>query len=601
MAWGTVLPLLLPSSPPWHRHPLSSSPRCPQPRVGAAFPLQWALLSQPSASRPGLWGPQEPPAAGRQPVPGYPWAIRDCCSLQGATFHPPLPCSVMSQAAAGQPWNPGPGLESRRGVTQSSRGEMDVAAKPHIPPAMALYAEKHGVFQLMQSMVEALLIHQPEDPISFMIDHLKQDSDHVPRVFVLGPPAAGKTTIAMWLCKHLNASYLSQQKLLSNKTLVLAKEAQSYQQRQEQIPDELWVGLLQDRLLDVDCVREGWVLDGFPQTREQALLLQTSGIVPRHVVALYAPDTVLVERNLGKRLDPVSAEVYHTTFDWPTDPTVEQRLVQPDGCSEQATAKRLLEYHRNIQGIFQSYRGNLRTVNADQPCADVFSQVLTFVESQPRSAAPFTPRVLLCGPPGSGKSLQAALLAQKYGLVNVGCGQLLKEAVAEKSKIGELIKPYFESGCPVADNLVLKVLRERLGKLDCAAFGWVLHGFPRDADQAELLRNTGFIPNRVFFLTLPVEAILERVSQRATDPVTGERYHHLYKPAPSLELRRRLRQNPQDAAEKLELRVDLYGRHVADLEEFYEDAVYINADQDPYTVFESIESCLTRPLPRHTV
>uniref|UniRef100_A0A8C0J4E4 Uncharacterized protein n=1 Tax=Chelonoidis abingdonii TaxID=106734 RepID=A0A8C0J4E4_CHEAB len=163
-------------------------------------------------------------------------------------------------------------------------------------------------------MVEALLIHQPEDPISFMIDHLKQDSDHVPRVFVLGPPAAGKTTI--------------------------------------QIPDELWVSLLQDRLLDVDCVREGWVLDGFPQTREQALLLQTSGIVPRHVVVLYAPDTVLVERNLGKRVDPVSTEVYHTTFDWPTDPTVEQRLVQPNGCSEQATAKRLLEYHRNIQGIF---------------------------------------------------------------------------------------------------------------------------------------------------------------------------------------------------------------------------------------------------------
>uniref|UniRef100_A0A8C8VG37 Nucleoside-diphosphate kinase n=1 Tax=Pelusios castaneus TaxID=367368 RepID=A0A8C8VG37_9SAUR len=115
--------------------------------------------------------------------------------------------------------------------------------------------------------------------------------------------------------------------------------------------------------------------------------------------------------------------------------------------------------------------------------------MLAFVESQPRSAAPFTPRILLCGPPGSGKSLQAALLAQKYGVVNVGCGQLLKEAVAEKSKVGELIKPYFESGCPVADNLVLKLLRERLDRLDCTSFGWVLHGFPRDADQAELLQN----------------------------------------------------------------------------------------------------------------
>ncbi|KAB1279601.1 Adenylate kinase 8 [Camelus dromedarius] len=173
-------------------------------------------------------------------------------------------------------------------------------------------------------------------------------------------------------------------------------------------------------------------------------MIQTVGIVPRHVIVLSAPDTVLIERNLGKRLDPQTGEVYHTTFDWPPESEIQNRLMVPAGISEGETAQKLLEYHRNITRILPSYPKILKVIPADQPCVDVFSQALTYVQSIHRSNAPFTPRVLLCGPVGSGKSLQAALLAQKYGLVNVCCGQLLKEAVADKSKYCEMILPFFE-------------------------------------------------------------------------------------------------------------------------------------------------------------
>ena len=119
-------------------------------------------------------------------------------------------------------------------------------------------------------------------------------------------------------------------------------------------------------------------------------------------VMLSAPDTVLIERTLGKRVDPqtggrhprphcttpplhpqrraqrpcppVLAEIYHTTFDWPPASEVQNRLVVPEGISELETAQKLLEHHRSIVRILPSYPKILKVISADQPCVDVFYQ-----------------------------------------------------------------------------------------------------------------------------------------------------------------------------------------------------------------------------------
>ncbi|XP_058380364.1 adenylate kinase 8 isoform X4 [Diceros bicornis minor] len=383
----------------------------------------------------------------------------------------------------------------------------------------------------LQNMLEQLLIYQPKDPIPFMINHLQLDNDNVPKIVILGPPASGKTTIAMWLCKHLNSNLLTMENLIAKEFSSLAAEARRHYQTVKTVPSMQLVRLIRDRLSEEDCIRRGWILDGIPESREQALMIQTLGITPRHVIVLSAPDTVLIERNLGKRVDPQTG-------------------------------------------------------------------ALTYVQTNRRSNAPFTPRVLLCGPVGSGKSLQAALLAQKYGLVNVCCGHLLKEAVAEKSKFGEMIQPFFEKDTAVPDSIVVKVLSQRLSQQDCLQKGWVLHGFPRDLDQAHLLHSLGCKPNRVFFLNVPFDSVIERLTLRRTDPVTGERYHLMYKPPPTMEIQARLLQSPKDAEEHIKLKMDLFYRNSAELEEFYWQALTLNGDQDPHTVFEYIESGIINPLPR---
>ncbi|XP_028353030.1 adenylate kinase 8 isoform X7 [Physeter macrocephalus] len=368
---------------------------------------------------------------------------------------------------------------------------MDATTAPHrIPPEMPQYGEANHVFELMQNMLEQLLIHQPKDPIPFMIDHLQRDNDY----------------------------------------------------------------------------------DG-----AQHAARQTGSGTPE-----------------GRGLH--QAEIYHATFDWPPEPEIQKRLIAPAGISGGETARRLLAYHRNIARLLPSYPKILKVIAADQPCVDVFYQALTYVQTIHPSNAPFTPRVLLCGPVGSGRSLQAALLAQKYGLVNVCCGQLLKEAVADKSEYGELIRPFFEKETAVPDNITMKVLKRRLDRQDCVERGWVLHGFPRDGGQALLMDSMGYKPNRVFFLNVPFDSILERLTLRRTDPVTGERSHLMYKPPPTMEIQARLLQSPKDSEEQIKLRMDRFYRNSAELEEFYGQAITLNGDQDPYTVFEYIESGIINPL-----
>ncbi|XP_032490971.1 adenylate kinase 8 isoform X3 [Phocoena sinus] len=460
---------------------------------------------------------------------------------------------------------------------------MDATTAPHrIPPEMPQYGEANHIFELMQNLLEQLLIQQPKDPIPFMIKHLQRDSDYVPKIVILGPPASGKTTIAMWLGKHLNSNLLSVESLIAKEYSSLAADARTHYQKFQTLPDVLLVRLLQERLREEDCIRRGWILDGIPETREQALLIQTLGVSPRHVIVLSAPDTVLIERNLGKRIDPQTGEIYHTTFDWPPESEIQDRLIAPAGISEGETARRLLEYHRNMVRILPSYPKIVKVITADQPCVDVFYQALTYVQTVHRSNAPFTPRVLLCGPVGSGKSLQAALLAQKYGLVNVCCGQLLKEAVADKSKYGEMIRPFFEK--ETAATITGPILLVR--KLSLTEVALVAQGRPAGPRW------------RVFFLNVPFDSIIERLTLRRTDPVTGERSHLMYKPPPTMEIQARLLQSPKDSEEQIRLRMELFYRNSAELQEFYRQAITLNGDQDPYTVFEYIESGVINPLPK---
>nr|XP_039270982.1 adenylate kinase 8-like [Styela clava] len=478
---------------------------------------------------------------------------------------------------------------------------MDTSKKPlRIPPEFGVYAEEHEIFDMYKRLLSQVIVEKPDDPIQFMIDWLKRDSSDTTKIVVVGPPWSGKTCISTTLSKQINSVLVTEQEILSDELSEHSKKANALLAEKKPVPDTLWVQMIRDRVKRKDCLRRGFILEGFPRNRSQAYALQSYGIMPTHAIILDAPDVVLMERQGGKRVDPITGDVYHTTFDWPQDVNIQARLIEPDKMSETDTKERLDEYNRNADGISNTYAKVCKKLNADQPKADVLAQAISFINTRQRSEAAHTPRIVLIGPTGSGKSVVAAQLAQKYNIVDVSCGLLIKQQVADETRLGEAVRQYVEEDQKPPNNLVSKILSDRLTQLDATTRGWVLHGYPLTREQAENLTDSGLKPNRVYFLDIPDDVIVERLCYRLTDPISGERYHTLFNPPRTADVKARCVQNPKDKEETVRSRLEDYHVYSEDLTEYYRDdgSVRINADQDPHTVFEFVDSILVNPLPR---
>jgi adenylate kinase len=128
--------------------------------------------------------------------------------------------------------------------------------------------------------------------------------------------------------------------------------------------------------------------------------------------------------------------------------------------------------------------------------------------------------ILLLGPQGAGKGTQGKLIAAEYGIPHVATGDMLRVAMAAGTELGRQVKPIYDSGRLVPDDLMIALIRERLGEED-AREGFVLDGFPRTMAQAEaleeMLREIGRDLDVVFEFQVPDEVGRERMLKRAAE------------------------------------------------------------------------------------
>jgi len=180
--------------------------------------------------------------------------------------------------------------------------------------------------------------------------------------------------------------------------------------------------------------------------------------------------------------------------------------------------------------------------------------------------------MILVGPPGAGKGTQAARLVDTFKIPHISSGDMLRAAVKEGTELGKAADGYMKAGKLVPDDVVIGMILERIAKPD-AAHGFMLDGFPRTTPQAEALdkalRAAGVQLDSVVLVEVPDELILERVTGRRSDPVSGAIYHLKYNPPPT-DVAARVTQRKDDTVEACTERLDKYHRETTPIIPFYE-------------------------------
>jgi adenylate kinase len=183
--------------------------------------------------------------------------------------------------------------------------------------------------------------------------------------------------------------------------------------------------------------------------------------------------------------------------------------------------------------------------------------------------------LLLFGPPGSGKGTQAVLLAQALGIPHISTGDIFRQNVKEGTELGKQVKQIMESGQLVSDELVNRIVEDRLERSDCAP-GFILDGYPRTSVQAGmldcLLRSKG-IAKVVVNLVVDYNVIIERIAARRSCPVCGAVYNLASNPPKSAGVCDRdgtaLIQREDDKEEVVRKRFEAYNAQTLPVMDFF--------------------------------
>ncbi|MBA6434054.1 MULTISPECIES: adenylate kinase [Streptomyces] len=197
------------------------------------------------------------------------------------------------------------------------------------------------------------------------------------RIVLVGPPGAGKGTQAAYLAEKLSIPHISTGDLFRaniSQGTPLGKQAQEYMRAGQLVPDEVTIGMAEDRL-DQEDAQPGFLLDGFPRNQIQAEALDTylgrRGVSLDAVLDLEVPESEVIKRIAGRRTcRNDSSHTFHVEYKPPKAPGVCDvcggELYQREDDSEETVRKRLEVYHRETEPIIDYYKakGLVVTISA---------------------------------------------------------------------------------------------------------------------------------------------------------------------------------------------------------------------------------------------
>ena len=208
------------------------------------------------------------------------------------------------------------------------------------------------------------------------------------RIVLLGAPGAGKGTQAVLLVEELKVPHISTGDIFRSNIVngtELGKKAKEYIDKGALVPDEVTVGIVEDRLKKSDC-SNGFILDGFPRTIPQAEsldeILEAMGTALDYVVDIDVADEHIIKRLSGRRVCPGCGASYHIIHNPPAKPGIcdkcGKEIIQRKDDEEETILNRLKTYHIQTEPLIDYYRkqGKLLSVDGRQNIEDIARNIL---------------------------------------------------------------------------------------------------------------------------------------------------------------------------------------------------------------------------------
>lgn len=318
-------------------------------------------------------------------------------------------------------------------------------------------------------------------------------------IALFGPPGAGKGTQAKLLLKNYDLTYIStgdmlRQEIAENTKLGL--QAKSVIEKGGLVSDDIIVQLIEKRIVE-NTNSKGILFDGFPRTTVQAYILD--GLMLRLqttltcMISLEVPREQLVSRMLER------AKISGRSDD--TEAVIQYRLEEYDNKTKPVAD-------------FYKAKGKYTPINGTGKINDIFSSISEVIQQTLRRT---WINVVLYGSPGSGKGSQGLRLAEKYNLVYISTGKMLRREMKDKTEIGKRVTPFMEKGEIVPDEIAIAMIERRIQDHPDAK-GFIFKGFPKTIAQAYILDGLLLKMNQsvsiAIGLELPTLECFKRLSAR---------------------------------------------------------------------------------------
>ena len=481
---------------------------------------------------------------------------------------------------------------------------MDRTEKLEYEKGIEQYFDDHKVYDLFEKLFKELIINKPEDPIGYLIERLKRQE--VKRIFITGYSGTNRKSISLSIANALGYSCLSMDHLIDreiSKKMENSNKMEKNYNENRLVDDEIAIELVKNQLIKYEEDNASYIIEGFPRNRNQAIFLQSIGLMPDNIIILTTSREKAEEQIYTKLRERLPKPPEKNEEDKEKEPQ-EHSVDSDSNQNNYKTNEQIRQFAkisveetdmniRAVEDVFSGFYCEIPVDKFEEDTAVVQELAKLLKFKNKTNAARRPPRIILVTPPCLDKNGIAEKICHQLKIIHVNIMDLLKKEIQKKNENSKIILSSLEKNELVDDKFVLKLLEDRLYASDCMINGWIVTGFPKSNLQINFMENLNpeIKPSLIAVVDTDSKIIEEKAKKIKYDPKTGKYYKEIEENKyesitnPGKEVTRdvvkRLIGRKQDEPEILKKRLEDW-KGVSDIlmQKEYKNLLKLNGDDD---------------------